>query len=215
MANEWLDLWNTRFSEPGYAYGETPNVYLAEQLEGLPPGTILFGAEGEGRNAVYAARQGWTAAAFDISEAGRNKALQLARKYGVEIDYRVGDLPELGFQPAQFDVVALIYAHFPPRVRGPYHRLLDTYLKPGGKLIFEAFGERHLSYRERDPKVGGPWDDRLLFSEEELRRDFADYAVEELEERERELHQGKYHNGVGSVLRFTGRKAAAPREHFL
>ena len=215
MANEWLDLWNTRFSEPGYAYGETPNVYLAEQLEGLPPGTILFGAEGEGRNAVYAARQGWTAAAFDISEAGRNKALQLARKYGVEIDYRVGDLPELGFQPAQFDVVALIYAHFPPRVRGPYHHLLNTYLKPGGKLIFEAFGERHLSYRERDPKVGGPWDDRLLFSEEELRRDFADYAVEELEERERELHQGKYHNGVGSVLRFTGRKAAAPREHFL
>ena len=209
MANEWLNLWNTRFSEPGYAYGETPNVYLVEQLEGLAPGTILFGAEGEGRNAVYAAGRGWTVAACDISEAGRNKARQLARKNGVEIDYRVGELPELGFQPAQFDVVALIYAHFPPRVRREYHRLLDTYLKPGGKIIFEGFGERHLAYRERDPKIGGPWDGRLLFSEAELRWDFADYTVEELGEQERELHQGKYHNGVGSVLRFVGKKNLA------
>ena len=208
MQNDWLNLWNTRFSEPGYAYGEAPNVYLAARLEGLPPGTILFGAEGEGRNAVYAARKGWTVSAFDISEAGRVKALQLAERFGVDIDYRLGELPELNFDPGQFDVVALIYAHFPPRVRADYHRLLHTYLKPGGRIIFEGFGERHLAYRERNPKVGGPWDARLLFSKEELQRDFPNYVIQELEEREVELHQGRYHNGVGSVLRFTADKPA-------
>ena len=206
MANDWLNLWNARFSEPGYAYGEAPNVYLAAQLEGLPPGTILFGAEGEGRNAVHAAHNGWTVSAFDISEAGRAKAQQLAEKNGVHLDYRVGELPELGFYEGQFDAVALIYAHFPPRVRTDYHRLLHTYLRPGGTIIFEGFGEQHLPYRERDPGVGGPWDARLLFSAEELRRDFPGYSVKELQEQEIELHQGKYHNGVGSVLRFTGKK---------
>ncbi|PPK87652.1 methyltransferase family protein [Neolewinella xylanilytica] len=206
MANDWLTLWNTRFGEPGYAYGSEPNVFLAAQLQDLPPGTILFGAEGEGRNAVYAAQRGWSVSAFDISAAGRAKALQLATDRGVRIDYRVGDLPELGYAVGQFDAVALIYAHFPPSVRTHYHALLHTYLKPGGALLFEAFGADHLAYRERDPEVGGPWDARLLFSVEDLRRDFPGYTIQRLAEEEVELREGKYHNGLGSVVRFVGRK---------
>ncbi|WP_116109207.1 class I SAM-dependent methyltransferase [Lewinella sp. IMCC34191] len=206
MANDWLNLWNTRFTEPGYAYGSEPNVFLAEQLERLTPGTILFGAEGEGRNAVHAAREGWTVSAFDISEAGRSKALQLAAEQGVNVDYRVGHLPELGFFAGQFDAVALIYAHFPPSVRTNFHALLHTYLKPGGTVIFEGFGKDHLPYRERNPAVGGPYDERLLFSTDDLRRDFPHYTIDLLEEREVELSEGKYHNGLGSVVRFVGRK---------
>ncbi|MGB3799477.1 MAG: methyltransferase domain-containing protein [Lewinella sp.] len=206
MANDWLNLWNTRFAESGYAYGNEPNVFLAEQLQRLTPGTILFGAEGEGRNAVYAAQRGWTVSAFDISEAGRGKALQLAAERGVNIDYRVGHLPELGFFAGQFDAVALIYAHFPPSVRTNLHALLHTYLKPGGTIIFEGFGQEHLSYRERNPAVGGPYDERLLFSTAELERDFPGYDVEELNEQAVELREGKYHNGLGSVVRFLGRK---------
>ena len=206
MANDWLNLWNNRFSEAGYAYGSEPNVYLAEQLERLTPGTILFGAEGEGRNAVYAARRGWTVSAFDISEAGRSKALQLAAERRVNIDYRVGHFPDLGFFPGQFDAVALIYAHFPPSLRRNFHALVDSCLKPGGTLIFEGFGQDHLRYRERNPAVGGPYDERLLFSVDELQRDFAGYTVEEFREVEVELQEGKYHNGRGSVVRFLGRK---------
>ncbi len=42
-----------------YAYGKMPNEYLKEKLRDLKPGKILFPAEGEGRNAVYAAKSGW------------------------------------------------------------------------------------------------------------------------------------------------------------
>ncbi len=208
MARDWKTTWNERYSEPEYAYGTQPNVYLKEQLDKLQPGMILFGAEGEGRNAVYAARQGWTVSAFDISDAGRKKAWQLAEAYGVNVDYRVGQLPELDFLPGQFDAIALIYAHFPAGIRAAYHRLLDTFLKPGGTIVLEAFGKQHLPYRERNPDVGGPRDRESLFSTEDIRQDFPGYEIRQLEEMEVELHEGKYHNGLGSVVRFVGRKPA-------
>ncbi len=211
MNDDWTNHWNTRFTEPGHAYGREPNAYLAQRIAELPAGSILFGAEGQGRNAVHAAREGWTVSAFDISEAARASALNLAQEAGVTLDYRVGSFPDLGFFPAQFDAVALIYAHFPPEVRSGYHTLLDRYLKPGGTLIFEGFGTRHLDYRQRNPGVGGPAVPALLFSTEELARDFPGYEVVELEEREIELREGKYHNGTGSVVRFFGRKPVGNR----
>jgi len=55
-----------------------PNNYLKEQLSKLDVGSILFPAEGEGRNAVFAARLGWTVSAFDISTEGKLKAIKLA-----------------------------------------------------------------------------------------------------------------------------------------
>ena len=48
----WTARWNERYRKEEFAYGEEPNNYLKEQLSKLPVGTILFPAEGEGRNAV-------------------------------------------------------------------------------------------------------------------------------------------------------------------
>ncbi|MEM8900536.1 MAG: class I SAM-dependent methyltransferase [Bacteroidota bacterium] len=206
MSDPWLNRWNERYKEETYAYGEEPNAYLKAQLTTLPPGSILFGAEGEGRNSVYAARQGWTVSAFDISIEGKHKAMQLADKHGVSLDYKVGELADLGFGPASFDAIALIYAHFPPPIKSAYHQLLHTYLKPGGHVIFEAFGKNHLPYREKNPKIGGPPNLEALFSVEELQADFPDYEITELAEVEVELKEGLYHNGLGSVVRFVGKK---------
>lgn len=73
-------FWNERYSQAEYVYGETPNVFFAAQLDKLSAGTIILPCEGEGRNAVYAASQGWEVKAFDASEAGQKKALLLAEK---------------------------------------------------------------------------------------------------------------------------------------
>ncbi|HFK5571211.1 class I SAM-dependent methyltransferase [Elizabethkingia meningoseptica] len=72
-----------------YAYGKMPNEYLKEKLRDLKPGKILFPAEGEGRNAVYAAKSGWDVFCFDISANGCHKAKQLADEEGVTIDYSI------------------------------------------------------------------------------------------------------------------------------
>ena len=206
MPEPWLDRWNDRYSTDEFAYGEQPNNYLKEQLEKLDVGIILFAAEGEGRNAVYAAKLGWTVSAFDISEQGRIKALRLAEANKVTIDYQVGELQTLNYKPEQFDAIALIYAHFPADIKSSIHKTLDKYLRKGGLIIFEAFSKSHLDYIAKNEKVGGPKEIAMLFSIDELKSDFANYEIIELAEREIELQEGRFHNGTGSVIRFVGRK---------
>ena len=206
MQDPWLEKWNERYSKAEYAYGEAPNVYLKEQLEKLPVGKILFPAEGEGRNAVFAATLGWDVAAFDMSSAGKQKALDLANKYEATINYQVGTLDTLSYPAAHFDAIALIYAHFPATLKSGYHRILESFLRPGGTLIFEAFSKTHLDYRSKNPRVGGPRDLATLFSVEEIEADFPNYDRIELVETEVELSEGRFHNGRASVIRFVGKK---------
>lgn len=203
----WTSRWNDRYSIEEFAYGEAPNNYLKEQLAKLPVGTILFPAEGEGRNAVYAAKIGWTVSAFDISNEGKNKAIRLAEKNNVSIDYKVGALETLGFENEKFDAIALIYAHFPANIKSLYHKIFDSYLKKNGIIIFEAFSKRHIEYVTANEKVGGPKDIESLFSIDEIKSDFPDYEIIELVEQDIELNEGIYHNGTGSVIRFVGRKS--------
>ena len=206
MKKEWTNKWNARYSNTEFAYGIVPNRFLESQLKDLEPATILFPAEGEGRNAVYAAKEGWQVAAFDISEEGKNKALQLAETNKVSIEYNLGSLENLGYKEQQFQVIALIYAHFPAAIKSDYHKLLSSYLQKGGIVIFEAFSKKHLEYNSKNPKVGGPKDLDSLFSIEEIKLDFPDFEIISLEEKEIQLNEGLYHNGKGSVIRFIGRK---------
>lgn len=206
MTESWTDRWNERYSKEEFAYGIYPNDYLKEQLKKLSIGTVLFPAEGEGRNAVFAAKLGWVVSAFDISVEGKNKALRLAEANHVTIDYQVGELEALLYKPEQFDTIALIYAHFPADIKSRYHKTLDTYLHQGGFVIFEAFSKKHIDYIAKNEKVGGPKDVASLFSIDELKSDFANYEIIALEEKEIELNEGLFHNGIGSVIRFVGRK---------
>jgi hypothetical protein len=203
------DLWNNRYEAEAFAYGEQPNVYLQTQIDKYPAARILFPAEGEGRNAVYAASKGWAVEACDWSLAGQTKALGLAAKKGVNIQYRVGDLADLSYPIADFDAIGLIYAHFLPAQKQAYHQLLDTYLRVGGLIFFEAFSKKHPEYQQNYPNIGGPKDPDMLFSLQEIESFFPNYAFLECEETSVELSEGIYHNGVGAVLRFVAQKKYA------
>lgn len=122
--------WDERYVQEEYIYGKEPNVYLRQKLEQLTVGKILFPAEGEGRNAIFAAKKGWEVTAFDASKEGKKKAEKLAIKNQVTIDYQRAKIEEISFSKESFDVIALIYAHFPAD-RQSLHQKLSTYLKPG------------------------------------------------------------------------------------
>ena len=201
-----IEFWDTRYCADEYAYGEEANLFLEEELSKLKAGKILFPAEGEGRNAVFAAKQNWEVSAFDTSKEGKTKALKLADKNKVKIDYQVGGLEAMNFSENQFDVIALIYAHFPPASKSAYNQELNKYLRSGGHVIFEAFSKKHLAYNHKNPQVGGPKDEAFLFSIDEIKADFPNYEIIILEEKEVELNEGSCHVGLGSVIRFVGRK---------
>jgi len=201
------EFWNKRFAAENYAYGKAPNEFLKAQIDKLATtGKILFPAEGEGRNAVYAAQKGWNVEAFDISESGKTKALQLAKSQNVALNYQVGFLENLNYEANSFDAIALIYAHVPPPVKANFYMAFAKLLKPNGLIIVEAFSTSHLIYRERNPNVGGPNVLEILFSIEEIKNYFPNFEILQLEDTEVTLNEGEFHNGTGKVIRFIGRK---------
>ena len=202
-----LDMWNARYADPDYAYGTEPNSFFKHAVNDQQlTGKILLPAEGEGRNAVFAAGQGLEVTAFDISEEGKKKALKLAKEKGVSITYEVGNLPQLALFNETFDAAALIYAHFPPPILHDYHRKVAERVKPGGIIVLEGFSKNHLPLREKNPAVGGPNNIDMLFSIESIQRDFVEFDPILLEESTVELNEGRFHNGMSKVIRFIGRK---------
>jgi SAM-dependent methyltransferase len=203
---QYKNMWDDRYKEQGHAYGKGPNLFFKEWLQKFEPGSILMPADGEGRNGVFAAQSGWDVTSFDLSAEGKAKALELAKENHVTIDYIVGDLEQLQFEKESFDAIGLVYAHFSADKKSSLHRKLDSYLKPGGVIILEAFSKKHLHLKSLDPKVGGPKDIDMLFSTAEIKADFENYDISMLDETEILLDEGKYHIGKGAVVRFAGRK---------
>ena len=85
-------MWNSRYSVDEYIYGKEPNVYFREQLKELSPAKCLLPAEGEGRNAIYAAKQGWFVDAFDYSETAKKKRKPLPRKKMPNFNFFINQL---------------------------------------------------------------------------------------------------------------------------
>ncbi len=194
-------FWNERYGQRDFVYGETPNVFFAETLGTLKQGTIILPCDGEGRNAVHAARQGWEVNAFDLSEAGKAKANLLALKYGVGINYQLKDAATAIYLSASVDLVVLIYAHLPPLVRKKLHRNVIKWLKPGGKIILEAFCPDQLKNQS-----GGPKDIEMLYTKEMLEDDFHGMSIEVLAYQHIQLNEGKFHEGPADVIRMIATK---------
>jgi SAM-dependent methyltransferase len=195
------DFWNERYHAKDFAYGKEPNVLLKGILEKMPVGKILFPAEGEGRNAVYAAMRGWDVYAFDISEEGKQKAERLAAEKKVTIHYELNSFEEYTSPENFFDCITLVFSHLPVESRQANFRKLLSYLKPGGKLIVIGFSKSQLG-----KSSGGPKDLDMLFSEEQLSGDFEGMKNISFRPIEMELNEGPFHSGPASLLQFTAIK---------
>jgi len=200
------EMWDSRYSSEAYAYGIAPNEFFKEALDKYDlSGSILLPAEGEGRNAVYAAKKGLKVTAFDISMEAKKKALTLATENRVKIRYEVGDFFKMELE-GYYDAAGLIFAHFPLPLLSSYHKKIANLIKIGGLIILEGFSKKHIALQQVNPKVGGPKKAEMLFSKDSIREDFADFEVLLLEEVEVELNEGEYHQGLSSVIRFIGKK---------
>lgn len=201
-------FWDGRYKEEDYAYGVEPSYFLKKHLPKLNESSkVLFPAEGEGRNAVYTATHGHSVYAFDYSTEGRKKALKLAANKHVQLNYALGGLEDLIYEPETFDAVVLVYAHFFPPIRASYHKKLVSLLKPGGFLILEGFSKAHIEFNKNNAKSGGPKNIEMLFSKTMLLDDFSSLDCLELEISTQEINEGNYHNGLASIITFLGQKS--------
>lgn len=198
-------FWNTQYSQPGYRYGTAPNSFLRDELQRLRPGALLLPCEGEGRNAVWAAAQGWDVTAVDISDVAREKAGALAQRQRVSLRYDVADFLDWDTDEA-YDAIGLVYAHFTPEVRHEVHKSLINFLNPGGLVILEAFHVNQLG-----KPSGGPTDAEMLYTSQMLTEDFSDLEIVSCYDVTTILNEGPSHRGKASIVRMVARRRTDTR----
>lgn len=200
LAGMEKQFWNTRYQDNETVYGTKPNTFFKQFIDSHKPGTILLPAEGEGRNAVYAARKGWQVDAFDFSEVAMGKAMQAASDHNVNINYWLEELRSFEFRKT-YDAIGLIYVHLPEGVRQAFHEKAYQSLRSGGYLVLEAFAKEQIQFDS-----GGPKDSTLLNSAPMICGDFPFLHLLSCGQKELELNEGAFHKGKASVLRMIGQK---------
>jgi SAM-dependent methyltransferase len=189
-------FWDERYSSEDFVYGKEPNEFFKAEIDKLTPGKLLLPCEGEGRNAVYAAKLKWTVDAFDQSEKAKEKCALLAKEKNVQFNYTVADALEINLRENYYDMIALIFAHFPSKIRKQVHQKCIEALKPGGLLLLEAFTPLQLNNQS-----GGPKDTDMLYTADLLKDDFDALTIKYLGEVAVDLSEGKHHSGKGDVVR--------------
>ncbi|SHK33766.1 SAM-dependent methyltransferase [Rhodothermus profundi] len=193
------ERWNQRFASPDFFYGTAPNAFIAETIPRyLRPGAevIELGA-GEGRNAVWLARQGFCVTALDYAEIGLEKTRQLATQAGVTVDTVQADVTR--WQPDRtWDAVVITFLHLPPEARPILYALVHRILRPKGYLIAEWFRPEQ---RIEGYPSGGPPDPTWMVTADELRQHFAPEGFHLLENATPVLHEGPGHQGPAATVR--------------
>ncbi|MDN7135592.1 SAM-dependent methyltransferase [Pseudidiomarina terrestris] len=205
--------WDERYSTEEYVYGTAPNDFLLEHAADLlatyEQPHVLCLADGEGRNSVYLAELGAEVCAMDISQVGLDKAQKLAATRGVSVQTEQVDLTEAQLPKAHYEGIVAIFCHLPSAGRAHLYEEIDASLKPGGFFLLEAYTVAQLNYA-----TGGPSDEGLMVSLEELKRAFKGYEVQVSQEVERNIQEGERHNGVGAVCQFIARKPTTRSQRF-
>lgn len=199
----WKDRWNSRFSAEGYLFGTEPNAFLAAAAGRIPRGgRVLCVADGEGRNGVWLAEQGYDVVAMDFSPVALAKSEALARARGVTIATVEADIYGWDWEPEAFDAVVAIFIQFaPPDKRGGLFAGLKKTLKPGGLLLLEGYRPEQIGYG-----TGGPGEVSHLYTRETLEDAFGDLAALDIREYDAVIEEGAGHSGLSALIDLVGRK---------
>lgn len=196
-------MWDERYSAEEYAYGKAPNQFLERNYHAIPQGKVLSLAEGEGRNAVFLARQGYAVTAVDASKVGLDKARKLAEENGVTLELIHADVANFDLGHKRWDGIITIFCPFPSALRKTLHKKVVAALKPDGVFLVEAYTPDQLKHG-----TGGGNSADSMTTRASLEQELAGLTFRHLAELERDVVEGIYHTGLGAVVQAIAVKAA-------
>lgn len=194
-----MSPWDERYAQDEWIFGTEPNEFLRQEAHRILPGRVLCLGEGEGRNSVFLAEQGYEVVGVDRSQVGLDKAQALAKERGVFVETVVSSIEDFDLTEGEWEGIVSIFFHLPPELRRKVHKAVVQGLAPGGILILEAYTPRQLELG-----TGGPPDVEKLMTLGILAEELVGLEPLFAQEVEREVHEGRMHHGVGSVVQFVG-----------
>ncbi len=197
------DGWNQRNSNKEYFFGQQPNEFLCSQSYRLTAGQkVLALADGEGRNGVWLAEQGFDVLSVDISPIGLAKAQDLAASRGVTINTEVVNLATWDWGVERFDAIVAIFIQFArPDLRTVIFDGIKASLRTGGLLLMQGYTPRQLEF-----KTGGPSYAENMYTTEFLEKSFSDMEILHLVEHDAILSEGVGHSGMSALIDLICRK---------
>lgn len=161
--------WDERYAGRELVWSAEPNQFVAAECADLTPGKAVDLAAGEGRNAIWLARQGWTVTAVDFSQVALDKGRRLAGDTPVE--WVCADAT--GWDGSGYDLVVMAYLQLPPTERRVAVRNAFSALAVGGTLLVVAHDSTNLT-----EGTGGPQEPEVLMTAEDVLDDLAGLDLE-------------------------------------
>lgn len=194
-------MWDERYNTEEYVYGTQPNDFLKANFNVFPKGKVLSLAEGEGRNAVFLAKQGYSVTAVDSSLTGIEKGKRLAQENGVDVEFIHADINEYDLGDHQWNGIVSIFFPLASSERKALYKKVVRGLKSKGLFLLEAYTPKQLNYA-----TGGGHLVASMQSKASLTNELKGLSFTLLEETERNIVEGIYHTGFGAVVQAIAQK---------
>jgi 2-polyprenyl-3-methyl-5-hydroxy-6-metoxy-1,4-benzoquinol methylase len=188
-------FWNGKFSKADYFYGTKANEFLASKIELIKnKKKLLCLGEGEGRNALFFAKNGFEVSAIDASDVGLAKLDSKSKEENLNIKTVCMDLNHWKVDE-KYDVIVASYLHMFKDERKSLFEKIEESLNKNGYFIGEFFSTKQLTYNS-----GGPKDLELLYTIEDFENHFL-FCTKDLSEEIVILDEGIGHQGEACVIR--------------
>jgi SAM-dependent methyltransferase len=163
------ERWNQILTAKEPNFNTNPNAFLVEIVKDRKPGAALDVGMGQGRNAIWLARQGWSVTGFDPADQAVALARQTAQRLGLRLKTEINTGERFDFGENRWDLILFCYVG----VRETAEKA-ERALKPQGMVIVEAF--------HRDATKGRSVGGGVVFDTGELAKLFPNLRVVRYEE---------------------------------
>jgi len=126
--------------DPPWDTGISPPE-LIHYIETHPPGKALDMGCGTGTNAITLAKSGWDVIGIDFSPIAIYQGRRKAKRAGVKINFRIGDVSQPTGISDKFDLVLDIgcYHSLSDHKKQGYRDKIEAFLKDKGTLLMYVF----------------------------------------------------------------------------
>ena len=138
-----ITKYDEKYSTDNYYWGITPNTLCYEIMRLKPPiepFKVLDIGCGEGKDAVFLARNGYKVTAFDISDQGLSKAKKLADNCKVKVDFFKANVCDFMLE-SDYDIIfsSGVFHYIPLNVRERIVNNLKSHTKATGINVINVF----------------------------------------------------------------------------
>jgi SAM-dependent methyltransferase len=196
------DHWDTRYSQHEAAFGTEPNDFLATAWQHVPRGAgpVVCIGDGQGRNGVFLAEQGFEVISVDLSAVGVEHATRLAARRGVTVTGVVADIAD--WQPPEgCAAIVSIFCHLASEARARAYPRLTGALASGGVWIMESYTPDQIGRGTGGPPVADMMHDSASIAAELTACGLETVLLHELL---RPVVEGPLHTGDAAVVQYVG-----------